>query len=288
MLHHRSPSPASGCTRYRVLSCLALFAAMFTTPAAWAVREEAQQGDPGLRDREVPADVPHISGMWQVQGYQRYIKPMDGSDPPWQPWNKQAFEERAAAEAAGTPLYDPTAACLPSGYPRLIAAPYPVEIIQTPDTVVFLYETQHLFRIVYLNQEHPAQLEPTHMGHSVGHYEGDTLVVHSTGFVDYTQIENYRLGTGTGAQAAESGEEGEEPVLHRCLERLVGRRGPALRLDAVQGRSVGWDRDIVERRVDVGEYRGDLQERGRVRRKLIDAQDVPVGGPAAPPPRPNR
>lgn len=189
MRHHRSPAPDSGCARQRVLPGLALFTVLFTTPAAWAVGEEAQPGDPGLRDRDVPADVPHISGVWQVEGYQRYIKPMDGSDPPWQPWNKQAFEERAAAEAAGTPLYDPTAACLPSGYPRLIAAPYPVEIIQTPDTVVFLYETQHLFRIVYLNQEHPAQPEPTHMGHSVGHYEGDTLVVHSTGFVDYTQID---------------------------------------------------------------------------------------------------
>jgi len=155
----------------------------------WAVQEEAQPNDPGLRDARVPAEVPNISGMWQVRGYDRYIKPMDGSDPPWLPWNKQAFEERAAAEAAGTPLYDPTAACLPSGYPRLIAAPYPVEIIQTPDTVVFLYETQHLFREVHLNGEHPADFAPTHMGHSIGHWEGDTLVVHSTGFVDYTQID---------------------------------------------------------------------------------------------------
>lgn len=158
-------------------------------PSLLAVQEQAQPGDPGLRDRDVPAEVPHFSGMWQVRGYERYIKPLDGSDPPWQAWNKQAFDERAAAEAAGTPLYDPTAACLPSGYPRLIAAPYPVEIIQTPETVVFLYETQHLFRVVYLNQEHPADFAPTHMGHSIGHYEDDTLVVHSTGFVDYTQID---------------------------------------------------------------------------------------------------
>jgi len=185
MHHHQPRTPAFRSIAYCTLFSVSLLAA----PAALAVREEAQPGDPGLRHRDVPAEVPHFSGMWQVRGYERYIRPIDGSEPPWQPWNKEEFDKRAAAEAAGTPLYDPTAACLPSGYPRLIAAPYPVEIIQTPDTVVFLYETHHLFRVVHLNQEHPADFAPTHMGHSIGHYEGDTLVVHSTGFVDYTQID---------------------------------------------------------------------------------------------------
>jgi hypothetical protein len=154
-----------------------------------AVQEEAMPGDPGLRQRDVPAEVPNISGMWQVRGYDRYIRPADGSEPPWQDWNSQSFEERAAAEAAGTPLYDPTASCYPSGIPRIIAAPYPVEIVQTPETTVFLYETQHLFRVIYMNQTHPANIEPTAMGHAVGHWEGDTLVVDSLGFIDTTQID---------------------------------------------------------------------------------------------------
>jgi hypothetical protein len=185
------PSPARSHSHpYKsLLACIILSGILLPAAPLLAVQELAQPNDPGLRDPGVPAEVPNISGMWQVRGYDRYIKPMDGSDPPWQPWNKTAFDERAAAEAAGTPLYDPTAACLPSGYPRLIAAPYPVEIVQTPETVVFLYETQHLFRVVNLNGEHPADFAPTHMGHSIGHWEGDTLVVHSTGFVDYTQID---------------------------------------------------------------------------------------------------
>lgn len=162
---------------------------LLQTQAAFAVQEEAQPGDPGLRASAVPAEVPNISGMWQVRGYDRYIKPMDGSEPPWLPWNKQAFDARAAAEAAGTPLYDPTAACLPSGIPRIIAAPYPVEIVQTPAATVFLYETQHLFRVVHMNQEHPADIEPSYMGHAVGHWEADTLVIDSTGFVEHTQID---------------------------------------------------------------------------------------------------
>lgn len=166
-----------------------LAAGLMVSAFAWAVQDEAEPGDPGLRDRHVPEDVPNISGMWQVRGYNRDIKPMDNSDPPWLPWNRQAYADRAAAEAAGNPLYDPTAACLPSGIPRIIAAPYPVEIVQTPDTTVFLYETQHLFRVIYMNQEHPAELEPSYMGHAVGHWEGDTLVIDSVGFVADTQID---------------------------------------------------------------------------------------------------
>ena len=96
----------------RLLRVVGLAAALSYSSSSLAVREEAQPGDPKLRDSHVPATVPNISGMWQVRGYERYIRPIDGSDPPWQPWNKQAFDERAAAEAAGTPLYDPTAACL--------------------------------------------------------------------------------------------------------------------------------------------------------------------------------
>ena len=157
--------------------------------AAQAVTEEPKPGDPGLRDPSTPDSIPNISGMWQVRGFDRYTKQVDGSDPPWQPWNKKAFEDREAAEAAGTPLYDPTAACLPSGTPRIISTPYPAEIIQTPDETVFLYEAQHLYRVVYMNQEHPKNIEPTFMGHAVGHWEGDTLVVDTVGLVGETQID---------------------------------------------------------------------------------------------------
>lgn len=173
----------------RVVCAASVILGFSLSGAVLAVQDEAQPNDPGLRDRDVPASVPNISGMWQVRGYNRYIKPADGSLPPWLPWNKEAFDARAAAEAAGKPLYDPTAACFPSGIPRIIAAPYPVEIVQTPDKTVFLYETQHLFRVIHMNQEHPAKVEPTFMGHAVGHWEGDTLVVDSIGFVDTTQID---------------------------------------------------------------------------------------------------
>ena len=145
--------------------------------------------DPGLRDAHVPASVPNISGVWQTRGYERRIKPVDAADPPWQPWVKEHFLKRAAAEQAGKPMYDPTAACQPSGIPRIIAAPYPVEIVQTAHETVFLHEAQHLFRVVHMNGRHPDQLAPSYMGHSVGHWEGDTLIIDTVGLVKQTQID---------------------------------------------------------------------------------------------------
>lgn len=151
----------------------------------------AYENPDSLRDPRVARDVPNISGVWVPQGYGRRVQPMDGSETPWQPWSKKVFDERAAAEEAGAPLFDPTAACLPSGNPRLIASPYPIEIIQTPDVLYLLHETHHMIRMVHMNKPMPSweSLKPTYMGYSVGHWEGDTLVIETAGLIRHTQVD---------------------------------------------------------------------------------------------------
>ena len=72
--------------------------------------------------------------------------------------------------------------CLPPGVPGSTQQPYPMQIVQTPTQVIFLYEAYHLFRVVPLDKPHPSDLDPTWMGNSVGHWDGDTLVVDVTGF----------------------------------------------------------------------------------------------------------
>ena len=84
---------------------------------------------------------------------------------------------------------DPEARCLPTGVPRV--APYPWRIVQTPSYgkathLFFLFEGNiHSYRQIFMDgRKHPDDLEPTWYGHSVGHWEGDTLVVETVGFND--------------------------------------------------------------------------------------------------------
>jgi hypothetical protein len=61
--------------------------------------------------------------------------------------------------------------------------------VQTADTTVFLYEAQHLFRIVKMNAQHPRDVQPSYMGDAVGRWDGDTLVIDTIGLVKNTQID---------------------------------------------------------------------------------------------------
>jgi hypothetical protein len=160
-----------------------------TGGVALAVQTPAKPGTPELRDPTVAASVPNISGTWYTRGFNPRTKPDDGTETPWLPWSKSEYDKREKSRVGGAPMVDPTAACLPSGNPRIIAAPYPIQIVQTPDMVVFLYEVQHLFRVIYLNAKHPAKVTPSFMGHSVGHWEGDTLVIDTVGLTNLTQID---------------------------------------------------------------------------------------------------
>jgi hypothetical protein len=114
---------------------------------------------------------------------------------PYQPWAAQKVLESFNKRG----IDDPNAFCLPPGVPRLnIVGLFPFQIVQTPQRIVILYEYMSIFRVIPLNAKHPDDLVPTYMGDSVGHWEGDTLVVDVTGFNDKTWL------TGTGTIHSES------------------------------------------------------------------------------------
>jgi hypothetical protein len=86
--------------------------------------------------------------------------------------------------------------CLPRGVPDTIGEPYPIQIVQTPSLVVVLYEAGEYFRTIPTDgRPHPKDLDPTWMGNSVGHWEGDTLVVDVTGVNDKVSVGEYRHTT---------------------------------------------------------------------------------------------
>ena len=109
---------------------------------------------------------------------------------PYQPWAAakvlESFNKRA--------IDDPAALCLTPGLPRAtIISLFPIEIVQTRDKIVIMYEYMNIFRVIPLNAKHPDDLVPTYMGDSVGRWEGDALVVDVTGFNDKTWL----TGAGT-------------------------------------------------------------------------------------------
>jgi hypothetical protein len=147
-------------------------------------------GDPTRRDINVSEDVPNISGSWAPQTFFRTIRPADGSATPFLPWAKEFFLNRSAAEAQGQPLFDPNANCLPSGVPRVLPTPYPYDIVQTPDVIIIGIEVMHSFRIIHMdNKPMPADFKPSYLGYSRGHWEGDVLIIETTGLNGYTQVD---------------------------------------------------------------------------------------------------
>ena len=86
--------------------------------------------------------------------------------------------------------FDYSGHCLPWGYTRAWQVEYPVEIVQTPERMAILFESNNIFHVVHTDgSQHPKNLDPTWMGHSIGWYEGDTLVIDTVGFNGKTWID---------------------------------------------------------------------------------------------------
>lgn len=90
------------------------------------------------------------------------------------------------ADARGQPLFSGYTQCLPDGMPAMMMAMFPMEILQTPGQVTIIQEAYNQTRRIYLGEKQLAidDAEPGFWGHSVGHWEGDTLVVNTVGIKD--------------------------------------------------------------------------------------------------------
>ena len=110
---------------------------------------------------------------------------------PFQPWAAAVYDYNSKNQSK----YDPEGYCLPPGGPRLMATPYPMEIIQLPEQkrIIMTFEgATHIWREIYMDaRPHPSgdSLNPTYLGHSVGRWEGDTLVVDVVGFNEGTWLD---------------------------------------------------------------------------------------------------
>jgi hypothetical protein len=105
-------------------------------------------------------------------------------DPPLKPEAMKVWQEVNRRRAAGENFRDKSGLCLPEGMPLIITRVYPIEVHQTAKMITIIYEYENNVRWIYLDgRPHPKpdDIIPTYMGHSIGHWEGDTLVVDTIG-----------------------------------------------------------------------------------------------------------
>jgi len=172
--------------RIALAAALALVASTFVAPASAQRRERNANLPPAgpaprlaegrvLLGGATAAD----KGVWIPRfGVTEPIAPL--AQVPFQPWAKALYDARQIHE------FEPHARCKASGGARQFLTPYGVEFVELAEIErVFIFDIggPHTFRTIYMDgRRHPPDLEPTYYGHSIGWWEGSTLVVDTTGF----------------------------------------------------------------------------------------------------------
>ena len=147
----------------------------------------ATAGTPFLPIGSGPAPVLRLEGSTGVGGTQHG----DYNAPILQPWAADVVKLRIENDIAGLFQAEAKESCSPMGVPHVLQLNGPLKVLLTPDLAVIIYMRAMFPRFIYLNEEHPADLTPTYYGHSVGHWEGNTLVVDTIGFNAETPVDMF-------------------------------------------------------------------------------------------------
>src|SRR5580704_10704186 len=118
----------------------------------------------------------------------------DLSDPNLKPWVKERMKKDIDEVLAGKIAFTPSSSCVPAGVPLFMGygGPNPIVFLQTPKEVWIIFMSDQQVRRIYLDVPHSAHPKPSWYGESVGHYEGDTLVIDTIGLSDKTVVDVYR------------------------------------------------------------------------------------------------
>jgi len=168
---------------------------LFSAPVMVAQMPSDHSGE---AKSNAPFDPHDLSGMWNfymrgIPGQGIYGTPSK-THPPFTPWAQARYDAAKPgygpkAQADGN---DPILQCDPSGIPRILFFPQPHEIVQTPNRVLMFFEREHAYRQIWTDgRPHSKDPEPTWMGDSIGHWEGDSFVVDTIGFNDKSWLDFY-------------------------------------------------------------------------------------------------
>ena len=166
----------------------------------------AQTAGPSATKGESSSSPADLTGVWRrsrrapdkAHRYTIYELALQFTTekPPMTPWGEAKFKANKPNVGPNAVTLaesnDPLTQCFPPGVPRIyIVRGEPLEILQVPGKVVMIFEYDHFVREIFTGgREHAKDAAPTWMGDSIGHWEGDTLVVDAVGFNDKTWLDN--------------------------------------------------------------------------------------------------
>jgi hypothetical protein len=184
--------------RYRFTASAAMLATFLTFPIASFAQTAAPKSAPAKAEKSVQPPAHDLSGMYEffvrgVPGQGIYATP-SANPVPMTPWAQARYDaaKPGYGPKASVDTDDPILRCNPSGIPRILIWPQPIEIVQTPDRVFMFFEHERAWRQIWTDgRTHPKDVEPTWMGDSIGKWEGDTFVVDTIGLNDKSWLDSY-------------------------------------------------------------------------------------------------
>jgi hypothetical protein len=134
---------------------------------------------------------PHVGNG---AGKQPTYRIADLTNPNIKPWAKESMKRENDKVLAGGMGFSARQSCLPAGVPAFMgyAVVESIHFVQTPKEVTMIFSGDEQIRHVYLDVPHSANPKPSWYGESVGHYEGDTLVVDTIGMNDKSYLDGFR------------------------------------------------------------------------------------------------
>jgi hypothetical protein len=126
---------------------------------------------------------PFVGAAWRIG---------DLSNPNLKPWVKEAMKKDNDEIDHGKIAFQARSSCVPSGIPNMFLPGNPLLVVQGAKEVLMIKQGGQEVRHIYLDVPHSASLKPSWYGESVGHYEGDTLVVDTIGQNAMTVVDAFR------------------------------------------------------------------------------------------------
>jgi len=146
-----------------------------------------------------PAQMHDFSGVWNMRAtpaQRKFLGSTWTAEPPeMTKWGTEKYDSYKPSNGPRTHSLTETddpvlKLCLPPGTPRIYLQPFPFQIVMTPKEMLMIFEYDHTVRQIFTDgRAHPEDVTPTYMGHSIGKWEGDTLVVDTVGFNEKTWLD---------------------------------------------------------------------------------------------------